>query len=139
VARTTWSGRWPSWRRIAWSGLPKTAGEPVLAGHLPPRVLRALEFRPCCDRTWRPCNRSSNDTLPPIIACESAEETYYVAHRIRAATSLGELLQDRGAVSFVEGFTIVAELLRSCSAAHGAGFLHGDLGPDQVLLRPTGI
>ncbi|WP_055695168.1 serine/threonine-protein kinase [Streptomyces prasinopilosus] len=53
-------------------------------------------------------------------------------------TPLGELLSERGPFTFARAARIGLELLDVLDAAHGAGVIHGELGPGQVFVRETG-
>lgn len=51
---------------------------------------------------------------------------------------LGKLLSEQGSLSIVQAARIGLELLDVLDAAHGAGVIHGELGPGQVFLRESG-
>ncbi|MEU6349197.1 serine/threonine-protein kinase [Streptomyces sp. NPDC047072] len=56
----------------------------------------------------------------------------------RAARSLRQLLEEKGALSDEEGERILTETCEGLAHLHELGWVHGDLKPDNVLLMPDG-
>ncbi len=76
--------------------------------------------------------------LPLIDVVATAEGLAVVAEPVTGAISLGQLLGTRERLDPGEVVTVGLPLAQALAAAHAAGFTHGQLDLDDVLLEPNG-
>ena len=119
--------------RLVWA--TDQSGERVLLAIFKHEFSDALAFPRFLDSHLKALAQVKHDAIADVLDWGSADETFYVAHRLSSAVSVGEALAEREAFSLQDGCAIMADVLRALSAAHSAGFLHGDLGPHHVFVR----
>ena len=83
-------------------------------------------------------NRASSqvehpNVLPVYAICENSEYPYAVLAHCEGKT-LGQLLENEDAFSFEETRQLALSITQRLQAIHEAGFVHGDLKPDNVLI-----
>ncbi|WP_239311158.1 protein kinase [Frankia sp. Cj3] len=76
--------------------------------------------------------------LPLIDVIATAEGLAVIAEPVTGAISLGQLLGTRERLDPGEVVTVGLPLAQALAAAHAAGFTHGQLDLDDVLLEPNG-
>ena len=79
-----------------------------------------------------------HDTVPKVMEHGEAAEEYYVATEPLAGKTVRALLEEREKLSLKESAVIVGEVLRALAHLHGAGLVHGDVSPDNVLVDSDG-
>jgi predicted Ser/Thr protein kinase len=66
------------------------------------------------------------------------DDTVFIAMEYLAGNSLGALISERKPRSLDEKLRLMIELCEGLAAAHGAGILHRDLKPDNLMVTPAG-
>jgi D-alanyl-D-alanine dipeptidase len=70
--------------------------------------------------------------------CETPDGLIYAAAECIRDELLSETLARRGALPQGEAFDIFRQTAAGLQAAHAAGWIHGNLSPEAILLGPTG-
>ncbi len=66
------------------------------------------------------------------------DNTNYIASEYVAGETLRERLQ-REPLNLKAALDVAAQIASALQAAHGAGIVHRDIKPDNVMIRPDGI
>ena len=83
-------------------------------------------------------SRVGPDVMVPILDVGADDDgTPFVIMPLVAGETLGARLE-RGAIGRGEALAVARGLLRSVDALHACGVTHGDLSPDNVLVREDG-
>jgi serine/threonine protein kinase len=74
-------------------------------------------------------------------ASDTGEEIFFVSMEFLHGETLAEQIQRQGRFSAAEALPLVHQMASALSAAHGAGIVHRDFKPSNVVLveEPTGI
>lgn len=67
----------------------------------------------------------------------AADGTHFLAMEFIEGCSLGELLEQEGPLSLPRAGNIVLQVLEALRAAHGAGIIHRDVKPGNIMLEGT--
>ena len=74
----------------------------------------------------------------PIYDADEVDGVLYIAMRYVSGPSLQALLRARGALSAAETLRIAAQIGGALDAAHGAGLVHRDVKPANILVAEPG-
>ncbi|MCM3884854.1 serine/threonine protein kinase, partial [Frankia sp. R82] len=81
----------------------------------------------------------SHPHLVPVIAVlPISDGLVLITEPVAGAISLARLLAARGTLDPGEVVTVGLPIAQALAAAHALGIVHGRLGPEDVLLEPTG-
>ncbi|MCK9877778.1 serine/threonine protein kinase [Frankia sp. Ag45/Mut15] len=81
----------------------------------------------------------SHPHLVPVIAVlPTSDGLALITEPVGGAISLARLLSARGTLDPGEVVTVGLPIAQALGAAHALGIVHGRLGPEDVLLEPTG-
>lgn len=88
-------------------------------------------------RFWHDVRIAARLSDPHVAAIHDFGEidgTLYVDMELVSGPSLRDLLRERGALEPSRAVSIAGQVARALDAAHGAGLVHGDVRPENVLL-----
>ena len=68
-----------------------------------------------------------------------AEGDRFLTMEFVPGTTLRELLDRRGALAIAPGLQIAKQLCRGLAAVHGAGIIHRDIKPQNIMVLPNGV
>ncbi len=74
----------------------------------------------------------------PILAWRLTGDWPYVVMPWLEGTSLQQLLSQRGAIPTADAIWFVRQIAEGLAALHGAGWLHADLKPSNIMVNPEG-
>ncbi|MGH9013482.1 MAG: serine/threonine-protein kinase, partial [Acidimicrobiia bacterium] len=75
-------------------------------------------------------------SIVPVYDAGEQEDTLYIAMRYIEGPDLLTAIAQRGPLQPEEALTIVSQVASALDAAHGAGLVHRDVKPGNVLLSP---
>ena len=94
------------------------------------------------ERFTHEARRAASVTHPNVVTVfdegQDGDDAYMVMEYVRGRT-LRELIAERGPLPPHEASRIVTQIAAALDAAHGAGVLHLDVKPANVILTDTGI
>jgi serine/threonine-protein kinase len=96
------------------------------------------EFRARFQREWRMAAAIDHPNVIPVYAAGEDEGRLYLVMRFVRGTDLQQVLRKRGALDPRDAAKVIAEVAAALDAAHGAGLVHRDVKPGNVLLEDTG-
>ncbi|MGW3242846.1 serine/threonine-protein kinase [Streptomyces sp. NPDC001070] len=126
-----------------WRAEDELLGRPVAVKKLhPPQAhLQDDELETLFERTRREARSAARISHPNVVVVHDVvddEGLPTIVMEYVPATTLGDLLKERGPVSPVEAARIGRGMIAALRAAHSAGVLHRDVKPGNVLLSQTG-
>jgi serine/threonine protein kinase len=77
-------------------------------------------------------------TLHDIIPASPADDAVYLIMEYVAGASLGQLVDEQGALSEPRTAEIALQLLSVLDAAHALGIVHRDIKPANIMITPAG-
>jgi serine/threonine-protein kinase len=107
------------------------------------KVLPALfaENPTLVERFEREARAAARLSHPNIVSVydsgRDGTERYFVMEYV-PGKSLAELLRERGRLPVAEAVGITAQIANALAAAHGAGIIHRDIKPGNVMVLPSG-
>ena len=109
-------------------------GRPVALKLLAPDRAGDRDFRERFQREWRMTAAIDHPNVIPVYAAGEQDGSLYLVMRYVSGTDLHALLRDEGALEPALAAHVVAQLASALDAAHGAGLVHRDVKPANVLL-----
>lgn len=82
--------------------------------------------------------RLEHPNIVRIYEANAAHQPPYLAMQMVPGQTLKELLS-RGSIPFAEATRYFEQIASALDYAHGLGFIHQDLTPENVIITPTGI
>ena len=76
--------------------------------------------------------------LTPVLASHVHEPPHYLVMPLLEGVSLRRLLAGRGTLGLAEALWITRQLATGLGDLHAAGWLHGDLKPENIFISPAG-
>src|SRR5947209_9007620 len=73
-----------------------------------------------------------------VFEIGEAADVYFIAEEFIEGKTLRERITD-GPLPLAEAVDVAVQIARALQVAHGAGFVHRDIKPGNVMLRPDGI
>jgi serine/threonine protein kinase len=80
----------------------------------------------------------NHPNIVTVFEFSAQDEVQYLATEFVDGETLRSRLR-RGAVSIAEALDIATQIASALDAAHGAGIVHRDVKPENVMLRPDGF
>ncbi len=123
-------------RRPAFHAIVEATGERVTLKVLPrredaaARVLRAREVLAQLD--------APHPRVVPLVGFGEVDGHPYAVLRRIEGTPLATVVATSGALELARAVEVVEQLARPLDALHARGLVHGDVGPDAVLVAPSG-
>ncbi len=106
---------------------------------IPAEIARRSSLR---ERFQREAHAAANidheNVLPVYDSGELPDGTLFLAMKLVHGTDLGTVLGHRGTLDPTETLDLLAQVARALDAAHGAGLIHRDVKPANVLLERRG-
>ncbi|WP_082310236.1 serine/threonine-protein kinase [Nonomuraea sp. SBT364] len=125
-----------------WQAHDEVLGRDVaLKEVLPPPDLTGPEREIFTTRTFREARAAGRVAHPCVAAVYDVLEEHghpWIVMQLVRSRTLGELVRDDGPMTPAETAHLGLQLLEALRAAHGAGVLHRDVKPDNVLLAEDG-
>jgi serine/threonine-protein kinase len=109
-------------------------GRPVALKLLTPDRARDRSFRERFQRESRMAAAIDHPNVIPVYAAGESDGLLYLVMRYVGGTDLHALLRERGQLEPEHAADIVAQVGAALDAAHGAGLVHRDVKPANVLL-----
>jgi serine/threonine-protein kinase len=109
-------------------------GRPVALKLLAPERARDGSFRERFQRESRMAAAIDHPNVIPVYAAGESDGLLYLVMRYVGGTDLHALLRERGHLEPEQAADIVAQVAAALDAAHGAGLVHRDVKPANVLL-----
>jgi hypothetical protein len=109
-------------------------GRPVALKLLTPERARDRSFRERFQRESRMAAAIDHPNVIPVYAAGESDGVLYLVMRYVGGTDLHALLRERGQLEPEQAAGIVAQVGAALDAAHGAGLVHRDVKPANVLL-----
>jgi len=105
---------------------------------LPPEFARDPERVSRFRQEARAVSLLNHPNIVSIFDAELAEGRYYIATELVEGETLGQIAA-RGHMERRVLLEIAVQICSALGAAHGAGIVHRDIKPDNVMVRPDGI
>ncbi|MFW6157985.1 MAG: protein kinase domain-containing protein [Planctomycetota bacterium] len=115
----------------------ESVDRPVALKVLPPRLARDKEYLGRFFREARAAARLNHPNVVQAIDAGEADGYYYFAMEYVEGPSVIELLQ-QGSMPRDQVLRIARDIGRALEAAHGAGIVHRDVKPANILLASDG-
>jgi serine/threonine-protein kinase len=84
------------------------------------------------------CRRVASPNLVPILAAELNATPYFLAMPLLEGSTLAERLQVPPPLDLPAAAWIGRQVAEALEALHGAGWMHADVKPSNVIVSPTG-
>ncbi|MHC4591646.1 MAG: serine/threonine-protein kinase [Planctomycetota bacterium] len=84
----------------------------------------------------RAASRISHPNLVQVYDVGEEEGTRYIAMELVSGRSLGSLIHQRGSMDCLQAAAVGAQVAAGLAALHGAGIVHRDVKPSNILVRP---
>lgn len=68
-----------------------------------------------------------------------ANNTAYIVMEFVEGVTLKQYLHDNGQLGYKDTLAIMMPLMRSLNKIHGAGLIHRDISPDNIMVSPQGV
>jgi serine/threonine protein kinase len=101
---------------------------------LPPTLSDNQEFRERLRREAQIAGRLHEPHVVPIHGCDEIEGQLYVDMRLVDGTDLRKILDRNGPLTPARAVAIVRQIAAALDAAHGAGTMHRDVKPENILI-----
>ena len=105
---------------------------------LPQRLAKNAEFVARFLREAQSAARLNHVNIVQAFDAGQAGGYYYLSMEFVEGPCLDKLLRTSGALSEQRALEIVRDIARALEAAHGAGLIHRDVKPANILLTPQG-
>jgi ketosteroid isomerase-like protein len=109
-------------------------GRPVALKLLTPDRAGDRDFRERFQRESRMAAAIDHPNVIPVYAAGEHDGSLYLVMRYVGGTDLHALLRDEGSIAPEPAAHLVAQVAAALDAAHGAGLVHRDVKPANVLL-----
>ncbi len=101
---------------------------------LPPALSHDQKFRKRLLREAQIAGRLHEPHVVPIHGCDEIEGQLYVDMRLIDGTDLRKVLDRNGPLTPARAVAIVRQIAAALDAAHGAGTMHRDVKPENILI-----
>jgi serine/threonine kinase PknH len=101
---------------------------------LPPALSHDPEFRKRLLREAQIAGRLHEPHVVPVHGCDEIEGQLYVDMRLIDGTDLRKVLDRGGPLMPARAVAIVRQIAAALDAAHGAGTMHRDVKPENILI-----
>jgi serine/threonine kinase PknH len=101
---------------------------------LPPALSHDQEFRRRLLREAQIAGRLHEPHVVPVHGCDEVEGQLYVDMRLIDGTDLRKVLNRNGPLPPARAVAIVRQIAAALDAAHGAGTMHRDVKPENILI-----
>jgi tRNA A-37 threonylcarbamoyl transferase component Bud32/TolB-like protein len=89
-------------------------------------------------REARSAAKLEHPGICPIYAGGEAQGTYFIAMQYVEGETLGEVLEDYGSLPVEQALLVVRRVADALGFAHGRGFVHRDIKPDNIMIDREG-
>ncbi|QIG42774.1 serine/threonine protein kinase [Nocardioides anomalus] len=103
----------------------------VAPGGITPDAVRA-------EREAKLAARLNHANVVAVFDLVSEGDVQWLVMEYVEGTDLGDLIKQRGRLSPDEAVPVLAQTARALAAAHGAGIVHRDVKPSNILVSPDG-
>jgi serine/threonine kinase PknH len=101
---------------------------------LPPTLSHDQEFRRRLLQEAQIAGRLHEPHVVPVHGCDEIEGQLYVDMRLIDGTDLRKILDRDGPLTPARAVAIVRQIAAALDAAHGAGTMHRDVKPENILI-----
>lgn len=101
---------------------------------LPPALSHDQEFRKRLLQEAQIAGRLHEPHVVPVHGCDEIEGQLYVDMRLIDGTDLRKILDRTGPLPPARAVAIVRQIAAALDAAHGAGTMHRDVKPENILI-----
>src|SRR5947208_8015017 len=116
----------------------KRIGRKVALKVLSPELARGEDFRARFLRESQLAASLDHPNVIPIYDADEVEGVLYLAMRYVSGPSLQSLIRERGTLSTGDSLRLAEQIGGALDAAHGAGLVHRDVKPANILLAEPG-
>ncbi len=89
-------------------------------------------------REARSAAKLEHPGICPIYAGGEAQGVYFIAMQYIEGETLGEVLEDHGSLPVEQALLITRRVADALNFAHGQGFIHRDIKPDNIMIDREG-
>jgi serine/threonine protein kinase len=123
---------------VVYRAVREADGETVALKVLKRDLSQDAVYRSRFAREARAASEVTNKHLVPILDASEADGRYYIASVYVPGGSLADRLESEGTLSIRDMVRIAAGVAAGLDGLHGAGLVHRDVKPSNIMLDATG-
>ena len=115
----------------------QTNGQPVAVKTLLPQAFLDKEIVTRFEREAQMVNKLQHPNIIGLLDHGQVNGLFFMALEYVEGRSLGDLMDEQGALPPAEAQRIIVQILDALDHAHGQNIVHRDLKPENILLKRT--